>query len=129
MEAKYMRAQEAEPRCELYHTEDAEVLLVGYGIVSRVLLSTVEALRKEGVKAGLFRPITLWPYPSKALAKAARKVEKVIVVELSNGQMLEDVRLTLNGKVPVEFYGRVGGNVPSVAELQQQVLQRIAVEI
>jgi pyruvate/2-oxoacid:ferredoxin oxidoreductase alpha subunit len=93
------------------------------------LLSTVEALRKEGVKAGLFRPITLWPYPSKALAKAAEKVEKVIVVELSNGQMVEDVRLTVNGKVPVEFYGRVGGNVPSVAELQQQVLTRMAVAV
>jgi len=129
MEAKYIRAQEAEPRYELCHTEDAEVLLVGYGIVSRVLLSTVEALRKEGVKAGLFRPITLWPYPSKALAKSAAQVEKVIVVELSNGQMVEDVRLALNGKVPVEFYGRVGGNVPSVAELQQQVLTRVAVAL
>jgi len=129
MEAKYIRAQEAEPRSELYHTDDADVLLVGYGIVSRVLLSTVEALRKEGIKAGLFRPITLWPYPSKALAKAAEKVEKVIVVELSNGQMVEDVRLTVNGKVPVEFYGRVGGNVPSVAELQQQVLTRMAVAV
>jgi 2-oxoisovalerate ferredoxin oxidoreductase alpha subunit len=129
MEAKYMRAQEAEPRYELCHAEGAEVLLVGYGIVSRVLLSTVKALQKEGVKAGLFRPITLWPYPSKALAKAARKVEKVIVVELSNGQMLEDVRLALNGEVPVEFYGRVGGNVPSVAELQQQVLERIAAAV
>jgi hypothetical protein len=73
MEAKYIRAQEAEPRSELCHTEDADVLLVGYGIVSRVLLSTVEALRKEGVKAGLFRPITLWPYPAKALAKAAQE--------------------------------------------------------
>jgi 2-oxoisovalerate ferredoxin oxidoreductase alpha subunit len=129
MEAKYMRAQEAEPRYELCHAEGAEVLLVGYGIVSRVLLSTVKALQKEGVKAGRFRPITLWPYPSKALAKAARKVEKVIVVELSNGQMLEDVRLALNGEVPVEFYGRVGGNVPSVAELQQQVLERIAAAV
>ncbi len=129
MEAKYIRAQEAEPRCELCHTEDADVLLVGYGILSRVLLSTVEALRKEGVKAGLFRPITLWPYPSKALAKAASKLKKVLVVELSNGQMVEDVRLALNGKVPVEFYGRVGGNVPSVAELEQQVLERMAVAV
>jgi pyruvate/2-oxoacid:ferredoxin oxidoreductase alpha subunit len=129
MEAKYMRAQEAEQRCELYHTEDAEVLLVGYGIVSRVLLSTVEALRKDGVKAGLFRPVTLWPYPTKALLKAARKVEKVIVVELSNGQMLEDVRLTLNAKVPVEFYGRVGGNVPSVIELRDQVLARMGAPV
>jgi len=129
MEAKYIRAQEAEPRYELCHTEDAEVLLVGYGIVSRVLLSTIEALRKEGLKAGLFRPITLWPYPSSALAKAAAKVQKVLVVELSNGQMVEDVRLALNGKVPVEFYGRVGGNVPSVAELQQQVLTRMTVAV
>jgi pyruvate/2-oxoacid:ferredoxin oxidoreductase alpha subunit len=129
MEAKYIRAQETEPRWELCHTEDAEVLLVGYGIVSRVLLSTVEALRKQGVKAGLFRPITLWPYPSQPLAKAAANVQKVLVVELSNGQMLEDVRLALDGKVPVGFYGRVGGNVPSVAELQQQVLERIAIAV
>jgi 2-oxoisovalerate ferredoxin oxidoreductase alpha subunit len=129
MEAKYIRAQEAEQRSELCHTEDAEVLLVGYGIVSRVLLSTVEALRKEGVKAGLFRPITLWPYPKKALVEAAARVQKVLVVELSNGQMVEDVRLTLNNKVPVEFYGRVGGNVPSVAELRQQVLSRMPVAV
>jgi pyruvate/2-oxoacid:ferredoxin oxidoreductase alpha subunit len=129
MEAKYIRAQEAEQRSELYHTEDAEVLLVGYGIVSRVLLSTVEALRKEGVKAGLLRPITLWPYPKKALLEAAAKVQQVLVVELSNGQMVEDVRLALGGKVPVEFYGRVGGNVPSVAELRQQVLARMPVAV
>jgi pyruvate/2-oxoacid:ferredoxin oxidoreductase alpha subunit len=129
MEAKYIRAQEAEPRWELSHTDDAEVLLVGYGIVSRVLLSTVQALRKQGVKAGLFRPITLWPYPSQALKEAAANVQKVLVFELSNGQMVEDVRLALNGKVPVEFYGRVGGNVPSVAELQQQVLERMPVAV
>jgi pyruvate/2-oxoacid:ferredoxin oxidoreductase alpha subunit len=129
MEAKYIRAQEAEQRAELCHTEDADVLLVGYGIVSRVLFSAVEALRKEGVKAGLFRPITLWPYPSKALLAAAAKVQKVLVVELSNGQMVEDVRLTLNGKVPVEFYGRGGGNVPSIKEIQEQVLSRMAVAV
>jgi pyruvate/2-oxoacid:ferredoxin oxidoreductase alpha subunit len=129
MEAKYIRAQQAEPRCELCYTDDAEILLVGYGIVSRVLLSTVEALRKDGIKAGLFRPITLWPYPAEALVKAAAKVQKVLVVELSNGQMVEDVRLTLNGSVPVEFYGRVGGNVPSIRELQEQVLARMAVAV
>jgi pyruvate/2-oxoacid:ferredoxin oxidoreductase alpha subunit len=124
LEAKYIRAQ-VEARYELYETEDAEVLLVGYGIVSRVLRSTVEALRKDGLKAGLFRPITVWPFASKELAAAAAKVQKVIVVELSNGQMVEDVRLALDGKVPVEFYGRVGGNVPSVEELQSQVMQRV----
>lgn len=129
MEAKYLRARQAEPRSESINTDDAEVLLVGYGIVSRILFSTVEALRKEGVKAGLFRPITLWPYPSKNLAEAARKVEKVFVVELSNGQMLEDVRLALDGNVPVDFYGRVGGNVPSVAEIQEHVLARMGAAV
>jgi pyruvate/2-oxoacid:ferredoxin oxidoreductase alpha subunit len=126
MEAKYIRAQQTESQYEVYDVDDAEVLLVGYGIVSRVLRSTVEEARKEGLKVGLFRPITLWPYPSEALAKAASRVEKVVVVELSNGQMIEDVRLALNGKVPVEFYGRVGGNVPSVEELRAQVVAQMA---
>ncbi len=126
LEAKYIRAQQAETRYEVYRTDDAEILLVGFGIVSRVLRSTVDALRKEGVRAGLFRPISLWPYPSSALTEAASRVQKVLVVELSNGQMVEDVRLTLNGRVPVEFYGRVGGNVPSVEELHAQVVNRVA---
>ena len=104
----------------------AEIFLVGYGIVSRVLRSTVELLRKEGIRAGLFRPISLWPYPSEALAELATGAQKVLVVELSNGQMLEDVKLSLNGKVPVEFYGRGGGNVPSVEELHAQVIDRVA---
>jgi pyruvate/2-oxoacid:ferredoxin oxidoreductase alpha subunit len=125
LEAKYIRAQHAEQRYEAYRTEDAEVLLVGFGIVSRVLLSAVEALRREGVRAGLFRPITLWPYPSEALAKAAAHVHSVLVVELSNGQMVEDVRGAINGRVPVEFYGRVGGNVPSIAEVQDAVAATI----
>jgi pyruvate/2-oxoacid:ferredoxin oxidoreductase alpha subunit len=128
LEAKYIRAQ-VEARHELYQTEDAEVLLVGYGIVSRVLRSTVQMLRKSGIRAGLFRPVSLWPFPSKALAQAAEKVEKIIVVELSNGQMIEDVRLTTEGRVPVEFYGRVGGNVPSVEELYTQVMERVAATV
>jgi pyruvate/2-oxoacid:ferredoxin oxidoreductase alpha subunit len=124
LEAKYIRAQ-VEVRHETYQTDDAEILLVGYGIVSRVLRSAVQLLRKQGCKAGLFRPITLWPFPSEELVKAAKRAQKVLVVELSNGQMVEDVRLAINGKLPVEFYGRVGGNVPSVEELQQQILERM----
>jgi len=127
MEAKYIRCQRDEVRYELYRTEDADVLLVGFGIVSRVLRSAVESLRKEGVRVGLFRPITLWPYPSKVLAELASRVQKILVVELSNGQMLEDVRLAVEAKTPVEFYGRVGGNVPSVEELHEQVMQRLGV--
>lgn len=125
LEAKYLRAAQTEPRHETFETEDAEVLLVGYGITSRVLRSAVEMARREGLKAGLFRPITLWPFPAHALLEAAKKVSKILVVELSNGQMVEDVRLTLNGKVPVEFYGRTGGNVPSVEEVYSQLMQRV----
>ncbi|MFI5113589.1 MAG: 3-methyl-2-oxobutanoate dehydrogenase subunit VorB [Terriglobales bacterium] len=125
LEAKYIRAAHLEPRYEVLETEDAEVLLVGYGITSRVLRSAVAMARREGLKAGLFRPITLWPFPSQALVEAAEKVSKILVVELSNGQMVEDVRLALNGKVPVEFYGRTGGNVPSVEEVHSQLMQRM----
>lgn len=126
MQAKYQRAQQLEPRHELHEVRDAEILLVGYGIASRVLRSAVEEARKQGIKAGLFRPITLWPFPSAALAEAAARVHKVLVVELSNGQMVEDVRLALNGKLPVEFYGRTGGNVPSVEEVLAEVSARMA---
>ncbi len=121
MEAKYIRAQNVETRFELYQAEDAELLLVGFGIVSRVLRSAVDQARRQGLRVGLFRPISLWPFPSQALAKSAAKAEKVLVVELSNGQMVEDVRLALNGTVPVELYGRVGGNVPSVEEICEQL--------
>ena len=122
MEAKYIRARRAETRYELYRTEDAEILVVGFGIVSRVLRSMVDHARAEGVKVGLFRPITLWPFPSEQLARVASRVDRVWVVELSNGQMVEDVRLALNGKKPVDFYGRVGGNVPTVEELFEYVM-------
>jgi pyruvate/2-oxoacid:ferredoxin oxidoreductase alpha subunit len=81
----------------------------------------VERARAEGMRIGLFRPITLWPFPSEALVQAATRAHRVLVVELSNGQILEDVRLAVNGKVPVDFYGRVGGNVPSVEEIQGQL--------
>src|SRR5579885_1222797 len=129
MEAKYVRCQENETRCEEYRTEDAELLVVGYGIVSRVLRSAVDEARKHGIKVGLFRPITLWPFPTKELAKASLHVEKLLVVELSNGQMLEDVRLAVEGRRPVEFYGRVGGNVPSVEELLAKIEQNVGTAV
>jgi 2-oxoisovalerate ferredoxin oxidoreductase alpha subunit len=125
LEAKYIRAAQVECLHENFETDDAEILLVGYGITSRVLRSAVEMARREGLKAGLFRPITLWPFPKKALLEASRNVSKILVVELSNGQMVEDVRLTIEGKIPVDFYGRTGGNVPSVEEVHSQVMQRV----
>jgi 2-oxoisovalerate ferredoxin oxidoreductase alpha subunit len=129
MEAKYARARDEETRYEEYRTEDADVLLVGYGIVSRVLRSVVEEARRKGLRVGLFRPITLWPFPSNALSQAATRAGKVLVVELSNGQMVEDVRLAVNGKVPVEFYGRSGGNVPSVEEICAELTARAALTV
>ena len=109
-----------------YLTEDADILLVGFGIVSRVLRSTVDQLRAQGLKAGLFRPITLWPFPARELTRTAAHVKSVMVVELNTGMMLEDVKLTLNGKVPVEFYGRAGGNVPAAEEITAQVFARMS---
>jgi len=129
MEAKYFRAQQTETRCEEYRTEDAELIVVGYGIVSRVLRSAVDEARKQGIKAGLFRPITLWPFPSRELVATTLHADKVLVVELSNGQMVEDVRLTLNGTKAIEFYGRVGGNVPSVEELLAKIEQNVPVAL
>jgi pyruvate/2-oxoacid:ferredoxin oxidoreductase alpha subunit len=127
LEKKYQAIEAAECRWETYRAEDAEVLLVGYGIISRVLRTTVDLARQHGVKAGLFRPISLWPFPSKALAEAAKNVQRLMVVELSTGQMVEDVRLAVNGRKPVEFYGRTGGNVPSAEECQAELFTRMEV--
>jgi pyruvate/2-oxoacid:ferredoxin oxidoreductase alpha subunit len=127
LEEKYKECERNECRWETYRAEDAEVLLVGYGIVSRVLRSTVDLARKHGVKAGLFRPISLWPFPSQALYEAARGAAKLMVVELSTGQMVEDVKLALHGEKPVEFYSRVGGNVPSAEECQAELFSHMEV--
>jgi len=129
MEAKYIRAQQVETRCEEYRTEDAELIVVGYGIVSRVLRSAVDEARKHGLKVGLFRPISLWPFPSKELLATALRAEKILVVELSNGQMVEDVRLALDGKRPVQFYGRGGGNVPSIEELLTKMEEQMPASV
>jgi len=125
LEAKYREAQQREPRHELYLAEDAEVLLVGYGIVSRVLRSAAEQAREQGLRVGLFRPITLWPFPAQALREAARDVRAVLVVEMSTGQMVEDVRLALREQVPVHFYSRVGGNVPLVEEVNAKMFELV----
>ncbi len=123
MEGKYIRAQQTETRYETYRAEDADMLVVGYGIVSRVLRSMVDKARADGLKLGLFRPISLWPYPSQELVTTAKNVDSLLVVEMSNGQMLEDVRLAVNGSKRVDFYARVGGNVPTVEELYTHIME------
>jgi pyruvate/2-oxoacid:ferredoxin oxidoreductase alpha subunit len=126
LDVKYKEIEKHETMYETYMAEDAEVLVVGHGIVSRVLRSTVDMARAQGMKVGLFRPITLWPFPSKELAKVADRAACILTVEMSTGQMMEDVKLAVNGKVPVEFYGRTGGNVPAAEEINAELFARVA---
>ncbi len=121
LQKKYQTIEENEIRYEDYMTEDAEVVVMGYGIVSRMLKSVVQKMRNEGYKVGMLRPITLFPFPKPQVAALASKGVKFFVSEMSNGQMVEDVRLVVEGRVPVEFYGRMGGVVPSPEELEQQI--------
>lgn len=121
--AKYDLIAKNETKHDEYMLDDAEYVFVAYGSVARICKAAVVALRAEGIKAGLLRPITLYPYPTEAVAAAAKKdcVKKFITVELSMGQMVEDVRLAVSGLKPVEFYGRSGGNVMMPADLVKYV--------
>jgi 2-oxoisovalerate ferredoxin oxidoreductase alpha subunit len=125
LEAKYKRAEQEAVRFERHQTEDADIILVGYGIVARVLKEAVEAGRAEGMRLGLLRPITLYPFPSAEIQRLAQRASSFAVVELSTGQLVEDVRLALEGRRPVEFYGRVGGNVPSTEEVLKFVRELV----
>ena len=126
LEEKYREAERHEARAEEWRTDDADIVLVGYGIVGRILKAVTAEARAEGINVGLLRPITLYPFPAQAFRKAANRARMFIVVELSNGQMVEDVRLSLNGVRPVDFFGRCGGNVPSHEELMELVRARAA---
>ena len=122
LEAKYKTIAEKETRWAEQDTEDCEILLVAYGTPSRIALSAVEELEAKGIKAGLFRPRTVWPFPSERLAQIAAQpgLKAILVVEMSLGQMLEDVQLAVKGAKPVRFYGRVGGMIPSVEEIAEE---------
>ena len=124
LEAKYKVAEKEEPRAEEWRVDDAEIVLVGYGIVSRILKAVAAEAREDGLKVGLLRPITLYPFPTEKFQQAARKARVFVVVEMSNGQMVEDVRLALNGTRPVEFFNRLGGNVPSHDEVLRFVSEQ-----
>ncbi len=126
LDAKYRRAEQHEVRAESWRTEDAEIVLVGYGIVARVLKAVVEQARACGLAVGLLRPITLYPFPTIELQQLSRRARIFLVVELSNGQLWEDVRLAVEGRKPVELYSRVGGNVPSSEEVLAYIWGKIA---
>jgi len=123
--AKYNEIREKEVRFEEFRCQDAEYLLVAYGTSARVCQKAVELAREQGIKAGLLRPITLFPFPSKQLNKLADRVRLMLAVEMSAGQMVEDVLLAVNGKVPVYHYGRMGGVIPSPDEVVENLKERI----
>ena len=118
---KYAVVEENEPMWEEYMMEDADLCVVAFGIASRVAKNAVVAARAEGLKVGLIRPITLWPFPKKALAAAAEKVKAFVSVELSMGQMIEDVRLATGCKKPVGLCNRAGGMIPSPDEVLESL--------
>ncbi len=125
---KYKVIEEKETKYETYLTDDAEFILTGYGSVARICKNAVDELRAQGIKAGLIRPITLWPFPSDAYLKHTENAKAILSVEMSMGQMVEDVRLAVNGKLPVHFFGRTGGNIPYPNEIIDAVKKIIGGE-
>ena len=117
LQKKYKEIQEKEVRYETLECDDADYLIVAFGSAARLTQKALEIARSEGIKVGLLRPITLWPFPSKQIAEMARGKKGVLVVEINAGQMVQDVRLAINGEVPVEQFGRLGGIVPEPEEI------------
>ena len=126
LQEKYAEIEDKEQRCENYKTDDAELILVGYGIISRLLHSAVDILRDEGYKVGMLRPITLFPFPKDEFKKAAASADSFLCVEMSNGQLVDDIRLTIECSKPVHLYTRMGGNVPSMDEITNKCREILA---
>lgn len=121
LQEKYGRIEQNECRREEYRTDDAELVLTGFGIVSRILQSAVDLGRAEGLKIGLFRPKTLWPFPAQELLQLTGRIRDFLVVEINNGQMVHDIRLIVEGRRPVHFMNRLGGFVPTPEDVVQKV--------
>ncbi len=121
LKAKYDRITEREVMHESMYMEDAETAVVAFGSAARIAKTAIARARSEGIKVGLIRPVTLFPFPEKQVAEAAERVERMLVVEMNMGQMVEDVRLAVNGRVPVSFYGRPGGAVLTVEDIHSAI--------
>lgn len=128
LQEKYRRIEKEEIRFEMTDCEDADFVLVAYGLVARICQKAAHLAREKGIKVGVFRPISLYPYPYSALNKLADNVQAFMTVEMSAGQMVEDVRLAVNGKKPVEFHGRMGGIVPSPEEILTKLEEKLVGE-
>lgn len=122
LQAKYDAIEAAECRWQEEMVEDADIVIVAYGTTSRIARSAMRKCREQGARVGMIRPITLWPFPEAAIRATLPTAKKYLCVEMSTGQMVDDVRLAVNGQRPVEFYGRTGGMVPTVKELVDKLM-------
>ena len=125
LDKKYKEIENNEVDYEMYKTEDAEIAFVAYGTTSRIVKNAIDILREEGIKAGLIRPKTLWPFPNEAFTKIPN-VKNILTVEMSMGQMVDDVKLAVEFKLPVHFYGRCGGMIPdpeSIANKAREIVE------
>ncbi|NQT75113.1 MAG: 3-methyl-2-oxobutanoate dehydrogenase subunit beta, partial [Candidatus Omnitrophica bacterium] len=122
LQKKYAEIKDKEVKCEILYGDDAKIMLVAYGTTSRICRNIVERLRRDGKKVGLLRPVTLWPFPETQLRKLADTVDAFFVVEMSCGQMVEDVKLSIDCRKPVHFYGRSGGGVPTEDEIISKLM-------
>jgi len=124
LQKKYREIEAKEIQFESIKTKDADIIIVAYGLVSRVAHKTVELAREEGIKIGLLRPITLFPFPYREFNDISKNTDFILTVEMNSGQMVEDVRLAVNGETPVEFYGRMGGIVPQPEEILKIIKEK-----
>ena len=122
LKAKLDRIQAEEVRCELTLVDDAEILIVAFGSAARITKTAIREAREQGIRAGMLRPITLLPFPSTAIEELLDRVQTVLVVEMNTGQMVDDVRLAVQGRVPVHLYGRPGGSVPVPDEILDVIM-------
>ena len=125
LQEKYRTIKEREVRYETIKLDDADIMIVAFGSAARIAEKAIELAREEGIKAGLFRPITLWPFPEKQIAEAAHGKRGVLVAEINAGQMIQDVRLSVNGEEPVEHFGRLGGIVPEPEEIVKAIKEKL----
>jgi 2-oxoglutarate ferredoxin oxidoreductase subunit alpha len=118
---RWQEIEANEIRYKEYHLDDAEIVIIGFGTAGRVALSAIRSARDEGIPVGLFRPITLNPFPYSRIRELSERINSILVVEMNSGQMLEDVIRAVGSKIPVEFYGRMGGVVPFPDEVYQEI--------
>ncbi len=123
LKIKYDEITAKETRVQEFMTEDADYVIAAFGTIGRIAKNAAMKLREQGIKVGVIRPVTLWPFPYDAFSNAAKRVKGVLTVEMNQGQMLEDVRLGVNGAVPVEFIGTTGGIIPTPAQIVDKILE------